>query len=227
MKFLGWMLERTVDGNRLMINPQLIEAVVQDSGLASSTRKCATAGVKDWVADETPREKEEHSYFRLQVGRLLFFSVLRPDLQYAVGQLARHASAPTVSDRIALKRLIRFLSTTCDTKLELFLKRRLVLFTCQMQTGLAFRNVDPRQGCGAACRVGRQFVGSAVGRSSGDGSFEAVEVRLLAIQSWVSMGRLRLQKVLSAENVADMLTKHVSRNTWKSLCEMLALRASV
>ena len=127
VKFLGWMLERAVDGFRLMINPQLIEDIVQDSGLASSTWKCATAGVKDRVVDETPLEKEKHSYCRTQVGRLLFLSMLRPDLQYAVGQLARHASAPTVSDRIALKRFIRFLSTTRDMKLELFPTGRLVL----------------------------------------------------------------------------------------------------
>ena len=72
VKFLGWMLERTVDGFRLMINPQLIEDIVQDSGLASSTRKCATARVKDRVVDETPLEREEHSNFRTRVGRLLF-----------------------------------------------------------------------------------------------------------------------------------------------------------
>ena len=73
--------------------------------------------MKDRVVDETPLEKEEHSYFRTQVGRLLVLSVLRPDLQDTVGQLARHASAPTVSDRIALKRLIRCLSTTCNVTL--------------------------------------------------------------------------------------------------------------
>ena len=61
----GWMLERTINGFRL-----------QDPGLANSTRKCATAGVKDRVVDETPMEREEHSYFRAQVGRLLFLSVL-------------------------------------------------------------------------------------------------------------------------------------------------------
>ena len=85
VKFLGWMLERTVNGFKLMINPQPTEDIVQDSGLANSTRKCATAGVKDRVVDETPLEREEHSYFRTQMGRLLFLSVLRPDLQYAVG----------------------------------------------------------------------------------------------------------------------------------------------
>ena len=118
-----------------MINPQL-------TGLASSTRKCATAGVKDRVVDETPLEKEEHSYFRTPVGRLLFLSVVRPDLQHAAGQLARHASAPTVSDRTALERLIRFLSTTRDMKLELFPKGRLVLSAWQTLTGLALRNAD-------------------------------------------------------------------------------------
>ena len=82
--------------------------------------------MKDKVVDETPLEKEEHSYFRTQVGRLLFLSVLRPDLQYTVGQLARHASAPTVSDRIALKRLIRFLSTTRNMTLDVFPRGRLV-----------------------------------------------------------------------------------------------------
>ena len=157
VKFLGWVLQTTVDGFRLMINPQLIEDVVQDSGLASSTRQCATAGVKDRVVDETPLEREEQSYFRTQVGRSLFLSVLRPDLQYAVGQLARHASAPTVSDRIALKRLIRFLSTTRDMKLEL---------------------------------------------------------SAMADADWA----VRHGKRCSADNVANVITKRVSRNTWETLC---------
>ena len=128
VKFLGWMLERTINGFRLMINPQLIEDIVQDSGLANSTRKCATAGVKDRVVDETPLEREEHSYFRNTSGDVCCFCQCSDlILQYAVGQLARHASAPTVSDRIALKRLIRFLSVTREMKLELFPKGRLVL----------------------------------------------------------------------------------------------------
>ena len=44
-----------------------------------------------------------------------------------MGQLARHASAPTVSDHISLKRLIRFLSTTRNMTLDLFPKGRLAL----------------------------------------------------------------------------------------------------
>ena len=61
----------------------------------------------------------------------------------------------------------------------------------------------------------------------GTGRLKHVEVRLLAIQSWVSTGRLRLQKVLSANNVADVLTKHVSRVTWETLCAVLGLKVTV
>ena len=59
------------------------------------------------------------------------------------------------------------------------------------------------------------------------GRLKHVEVRLLAIQSWVSTGRLRLQNVLSANNVADVLTKHVSRVTWETLCAVLGLKVTV
>ena len=91
-----------------------------------NTVVCQRWSKRNSVVDETPLEKEEHSYFRTQVGRLSFLS-LGPDLEYAVGQLARHASAPTVSDHIAPKSLIRFLSTTRNMTLDLFSKGRLVL----------------------------------------------------------------------------------------------------
>ena len=250
LKFLGWMLERTDNGFKLMINPQLIEDIVQDSG----------AGVKDGVIDETPLERAEHSHFRTQVGRLLFLSVLRPD---PVGQLAaRHASAPTVSDRIALKRLIRFLSVTREMKLELFPKGRLVLsavadadWPCLAERRSVTGGVVRLAGW-SRCESELYAMGSdavevlgihaflveqgfsneppvvcgdhssalQLAHRQGTGRLKHVEVRLLAIQSWESTGRLRLQKVLCAENVADVLTKHVSRTTWETLCTVLVLR---
>ena len=154
MKILGWTL---VDGQ------SSVDRGYRSGWLASSAKKCATAGVKNRVVDETPLEKEEHSYFRTQVGRSLFLSVLLSDLQYAVGQLARHASAPTAPDRIALKRLIRFLWTTRDTTLEFFPKGRLVLSAVADAdwAGLAERRSVTR--CGA---VGGMLCGKLVADSS-------------------------------------------------------------
>ncbi len=76
---------------------------------------------------EMPLDSEEYSYYRAQVGRLLFLTDLRPDLQSAIGQLLSRVSRPSVSDRIVLKRCIRFLRRTRDYTLKLFPRGRLTL----------------------------------------------------------------------------------------------------
>ncbi len=88
-KLLGWMLSREERGFRSPVNPQLIYDVIGDSGLGVSGRGGATVSTKERVVDETPLDAKEHSYYRAQVGRLLFLAALRPDLQHAVGQLSR------------------------------------------------------------------------------------------------------------------------------------------
>ena len=83
VQFLGpWQIASEVSGLDVgkdceRLNPQLIADIVLVWEQASSTRVCATVGVKDRVVNETPLEEEEHSYFRTQVGRVLFLSVLR------------------------------------------------------------------------------------------------------------------------------------------------------
>ena len=53
---------------------------------------------------------------------------------------------------------------------------------------------------------------SALQLAHRQGTGRLKHVRLSALQSWVSTGRLRLQKVLSADNVADVLTKFGSES---------------
>ena len=53
---------------------------------------------------------------------------------------------------------------------------------------------------------------------TGAGRLKHMRVRLLAIQSRVAAERLHLMTVKSAEKGADVLTKHVSRETWEKLC---------
>ena len=127
VKFLGLMLSRDSQGFQLSVNPQLIDDIIGDAGLGASQRGGATAGMKERGVDETPLTTEEHAYYWTQVGRLLFLSSLRPDLQYAVGHLSRRVSKPTVSDRIALKKCLRFLQRTRDAVLNLHPHGRLAL----------------------------------------------------------------------------------------------------
>ena len=273
VKFLGWMHERTADGFRLMIKPKLIEDIVQDSRLATSTRKCVTSGVKDRGSRWRKRSTRTSEHKRVACCSFPYYDQIYNTLCDSsrgkfLEQLSRIASPWNASFDF------------CRTKLELFPKGRLVLSVVANAScaGLAERRsvtggVVLLAGCcvaswsrtqasyalsscesdlyatgsaavevlgvhvflvgevfleRTACRVERHFVGSAVGtHRQGTGRLKHEEVRLLAIRSWVSTGRVRLLKVLSAENVADVLTEHVSRKTWETLCAMLGLRASV
>ena len=219
---------------------------------------------------ETPQEKEEHSYFRTQVGRLLFLSVLNPDLQYAVGQFETHASAPTVSDRIALKRLILFLSATRNMTLDLFSKGRLVptavvhadwagiaerrsatggvvlLAGCCVsswsltQASYALSGSDPELNSMASAAVevpgihafmveqgfakeqpvvyGDSSSALQLANRTGTGRLKHVEVRLLAIWSWIADGRLRLMKVRCAENCRRADEGRIQRHVLEDMC---------
>ena len=57
----------------------------------------------------------------------------------------------------------------------------------------------------------------------GQGRLKHVEARLLALQQWHREGRLRMVKLACADNVADLMTKHVSRPTWETLAPRIGL----
>ena len=61
-----------------------------------------------------------------------------------------------------------------------------------------------------------------VGRR-GQGRLKHVEIRLLASQDWKEAGRLRTAKVDTAENLSDLLTKHVTRATLEALRPLLGI----
>ena len=219
---------------------------------------------------ETPQEKEEHSYVRTQMGRLLFLSVLKPDLQYAVGQFETHASAPTVSDRIALKRLILFLSATRNMTLDLFSKGRLVLaavvhadwaglaerrsatggvvllagccvsswYLTQASYALSSSEAELNSMASTAVEVpgiqaflveqgfakeppvvyGDSSSALQLANHTGTGRLKHVEVRLLAIRSWIADDRLRLMKVRCAENCRRADEGRIQRHVLEDMC---------
>jgi hypothetical protein len=111
-QFLGWVLTRQRGGFDVSVNRALAEEIIEDAGLNTKTRGGAVPGAKERVLDETPVTPEEHRYYRTQVGRLLFYVVLRSDLQFAVTQLSKHVQAPTQGDLITLKRVAKYLLRT-------------------------------------------------------------------------------------------------------------------
>jgi len=118
VRFLGREIARRLGGYDLAVSRKLAEEIVNDAGCLGR-RTVGTTGHKEARRDETPVNSYDHSYYRTQVGRLIFYCQYRPDMQFATGQCARHVGAPMRWNMVALKRVIRYLAATMDMVLEL------------------------------------------------------------------------------------------------------------
>jgi hypothetical protein len=127
VQFLGWQITRTQLGFDVAVNEQLAQDIIADAGLDNTTRTTHVPGLRERVEDETPCGAVEHRYYRTQVGRLLYYGVLRADMQFAIKELARDVQAPTQASLNALKRCIRYLRSSTAYVLHLTPRGRLRL----------------------------------------------------------------------------------------------------
>eukprot|EP00972_Heterocapsa_arctica_P087966 12970868-Heterocapsa_arctica.AAC.1 len=66
------------------------------------------------VKDDTTAAlgKEEHAQFRRAIGKIMYASVVRPDVAFTVKELARRRASPSGGDWLRMKRLLRYLKGT-------------------------------------------------------------------------------------------------------------------
>ena len=56
----------------------------------------------------------DSSLYRSMIGRLLYLTASRPNINYSVGVCARYQANPKESHMTALKRIIKYVKTTVD-----------------------------------------------------------------------------------------------------------------
>ena len=99
-------------GIRYEADPRHAEIVIDQLGLKEA-KGVVAPGTKDEGTTkencEVPLEGEEASQYRAIVARLNYLAADRPDIAFAVKELARNMSAPTQGSRDRLKRLGRYL----------------------------------------------------------------------------------------------------------------------
>ena len=69
-------------------------------------------------SDDTPLSQQEHAKYRSIVGSLVWFTLTRWDIAHDVNRLSQWLSAPTKGSMKALRRVMAYLSSTVDFKLE-------------------------------------------------------------------------------------------------------------
>ena len=277
--FLGTEVKKIEGGYKVRHRPSLFEGAIAEYGL-DEANPSPTPGIAHSVelADAEELERDDHRLYRRCTGKLIFGSSHRPDLQFAVGQRAQHGSAPTVGDRKALKKCLRYVQGTKELWLELkpehkgtltvggwsdadwagcpdrksmsggvlTLNGAVIASWSKKQSTVALSSAESElyaMGLTAveiiaarellkAWRLhtptpilrGDASAALAVAARAGPGKMKHLEVRALKIQEWVRDQTLSLKKVGTTHNIADILTKHVTRETLTRLRDALGVR---
>jgi hypothetical protein len=112
--FLGLVILKTQSGFAVSVTSGLLDSLYKLFGLQGA-KAVATTGRRPTMVEQatsSPLTPLSHSRFRKAVGKLLFISWLRPDIQFAVNLLARSVASPTDVDERMCKHLIRYLLGT-------------------------------------------------------------------------------------------------------------------
>jgi len=125
--FLGINLAQT--GSQIELSQTgLIEKIIKFTGMTSATSKSTPAAEQPLGSDKDGPPFDEEWSYPAAVGMLLYVSSnTRPDIQFAVHQVARFSHSPRKSHGQALKRIVRYLLET---------RTRGLLFTPDLNSGL-------------------------------------------------------------------------------------------
>jgi len=125
--FLG--INFTQTGSQIELSQTgLIEKIIKFTGMTNATSKSTPAAEQPLGSDKDGPPFDEEWSYPAAVGMLLYVSSnTRPDIQFAVHQVARFSHSPRKSHGQALKRIVRYLLET---------RTRGLLFTPDLSSGL-------------------------------------------------------------------------------------------
>ena len=114
-EFLGIKLRRSEDGSFTLTQPGLIEKIVKATGLEQCNSNHVPAAPKTLGIDPDGEPMQENWSYPSIVGMLGYLSTnTRPDITFAVSQIARFTHSPKQSHATAIKTIVRYLSGTAD-----------------------------------------------------------------------------------------------------------------
>ena len=112
--FLGIHLDKTIDGHLHLTQPNLITKVIDLTGLTNG-KHVPTPATTILTKDEHGLQRETTWNYSQVVGILNYIaSNTRPDITFAVHQVARFCNDPKLSHEKAIKRIVRYLIGTRD-----------------------------------------------------------------------------------------------------------------
>ena len=114
--YLGIGIKESEDGTRCMTQKGLIERIIETTGMTDCNPNKTPASTVALGSDKEgePWDQLQWNYASV-VGMLLYVSNnTRPDITFAVSQVARFTACPKVSHAKAIKSIVRYLAGTKD-----------------------------------------------------------------------------------------------------------------
>ena len=124
MRLSGWGITKVRGGFSIHTNDQIIEEILellslqQARGVWRPSERIKTRQTEPELLHGANRR-----IYRQAVGKLLFLSHFRADIQYAVGRCSRKVQAPSVDDWAAVKKIGRYLRNTRHREMLLVPKK--------------------------------------------------------------------------------------------------------
>ena len=280
-RLLAMNLRKMDNGYSLQGKPLLIHRIATALGMenAKTSPIPETINEKAQDGDEESLTPSEARNFRTCVGKAMYLSHHRPDIQHSVNTLSRSMRNPTVIAMRRLKKLTRYLLGTSEVYQELCpdphaetlqvpvdsdwaddRKTRqscsggavlfhgcAVLTWARTQKTRALSSAEAELygiGSGAIEGLGASQLlrewqyetvpllqtdsqsALAVCKRRGPGRMKHIELKMLAVQEWLKTGRLRIHKVSTHDNPADLMTKAMNREKLIKFGRALNLRGA-
>ena len=280
-RLLAMNLRKLDSGYSLQGKPLLIHRIATALGMenAKTSPIPETINEKAQDGDEESLTPSEARNFRTCVGKAMYLSHHRPDIQHSVNTLSRSMRNPTVIAMRRLKKLTRYLLGTSEVYQELCpdphaetlqvpvdsdwaddRKTRqscsggavlfhgcAVLTWARTQKTRALSSAEAELygiGSGAIEGLGASQLlrewqyetvpllqtdsqsALAVCKRRGPGRMKHIELKMLAVQEWLKTGRLRIHKVSTHDNPADLMTKAMNREKLIKFGRALNLRGA-
>ena len=120
-----------------------------------NAKPATTLGIKEEADPSSkPLGPEEHSGYRTLVGRLLYLSLDRADVQFAVKELSRHLQNLTEQSWGKLKRLGRYLKGYPESSLRFELTPSPETLNCWVDADWGGQGADKRSTSGGLIELG-------------------------------------------------------------------------
>ena len=116
--FLARQITNKGDHFEVSLNNSYTNDMLQEANLQKATPAVTTGATTSTTTAEQEEllDKQEHAQYRRLVGKLQWLSYTRPDLSFAVKELARSLQQPTVRDKQRLRHCLRYLAGTAHHK---------------------------------------------------------------------------------------------------------------